>query len=153
MQWDNWANGIKCPFCNPRSESSHYRGFIKKLDVSSLYLSGNQTYRGHCILILDIRHATRPDQLSPDEWSSFCADVHRAEGALLKTLQPDHVNIELMGNVIPHMHWHIVPRYRRDGRWGGPIWTTTTAEMLTTNLQTTEREELIQTLRTMFANS
>jgi diadenosine tetraphosphate (Ap4A) HIT family hydrolase len=145
--WDHWAEGTGCPLCGPRHESNEYWDFIARLDVSSLHLSKNQAYRGHCLLILDIRHATRPDHLSPSEWTAFCTDLYAAEKALIRTLQPDHINIEVMGNVIPHLHWQIVPRYRTDPRWGAPIWMTTISEMPVTTLSETARTELVQNLR------
>jgi diadenosine tetraphosphate (Ap4A) HIT family hydrolase len=143
-QWDEWARGTDCPFCPARIASEAH--FITKLPVSSLYLSSNQTYRGHCILILDIRHAVRPGQLSPEEWLAFCTDLHAAERAVMHTLHPDHINVEIMGNAVPHLHWQIVPRYRTDGRWGAPIWTTTRAEMPRTTLDPSERAGLAQRL-------
>jgi diadenosine tetraphosphate (Ap4A) HIT family hydrolase len=33
---------------------------------------------------------------------------------------PDHMNVESLGNVMPHLHWHIFPRCKNDGRWGAP---------------------------------
>jgi diadenosine tetraphosphate (Ap4A) HIT family hydrolase len=146
ISWDHWAEGTGCPFCRPRAEANDYWDFIQKLSVSSLYLSSNQTYHGHCFLILDIRHATRPDQLSSEEWAAFCIDLYVAENALVQTLHPDHINVEIMGNVVPHLHWQIVPRYRTDPRWGAPIWTTTKAEMPMTHMPRIERTELVQKL-------
>jgi diadenosine tetraphosphate (Ap4A) HIT family hydrolase len=131
-----------------RGSASHDDGdFIAKLNVSSLYLSKNQAYRGHCLLILDIRHATRPDHLASDEWIAFCADLHLAEKMLMQSLRPDHINLEIMGNVVPHLHWQIVPRYRTDPRWGAPIWMTTISEMAVTTLSKTAHTELVQNLR------
>jgi diadenosine tetraphosphate (Ap4A) HIT family hydrolase len=120
--WDQLAKGQDCPFDAPRAESTDSWAYVASLGVSTLYLARNQTYRGHCILILDIRHATRPDQLTAAEWSGFCADLHRSETAVVRAVQPDHINIASLGNVMPHLHWHIIPRYRTDPRWGGPIW-------------------------------
>lgn len=145
--WDQWDRGIECPFEKPRAASNEYWDFIAALSVSSLYLHKNQTYRGYCLLILDIRHATRIDQLTLEEWKGFCTDLYRAEKALMSTLNPDHINLEIMGNVVPHLHWQIVPRYRNDPRWQAPIWTTTVAEMTITRLSRTEQAELTEKLR------
>jgi diadenosine tetraphosphate (Ap4A) HIT family hydrolase len=145
-QWDDWVKGLNCPFCPPRDATNEHWDFIAKLPVSSLYLASNQTYLGHSLLVLDIRHATRPDQLSSEEWAAFCADLYAAERALVQTLRPDHVNIEIMGNVVAHLHWQIVPRYHTDMRWGGPIWTTTVGEMIKTDLLPPERVELMRKL-------
>ena len=146
-KWDRWAGGIDCPMCQPRPESNEYWDFVARLNISSLYLSKNQTYRGHCLLILDTRHATRPDHISFDEWALFCADLYTAEKALMQTLQPHHINIEMMGNVVPHLHWQIVPRYRSDPRWGAPVWTTTKDEMTVTALPQTAQIELVRKVR------
>jgi diadenosine tetraphosphate (Ap4A) HIT family hydrolase len=153
MRWDRWAQGIDCPFDAPRPASNEYWDFIAPLTVSSLYLSSNQTYRGHCLLILDTRHATRPGQLSGEEWAAFCADLYRAEKAITRTLQPDHINVAVLGNVIPHLHWQIVPRYRNDPRWEAPIWTTTEAEMTVTALRADQRADLIEKLRVAVSSS
>jgi diadenosine tetraphosphate (Ap4A) HIT family hydrolase len=152
-RWQQWAEGIGCPFDTPRPVSNEYWEFIAPLGVSSLYLSSNQTYRGHCLLILDLRHATRPDQLSTDEWLAFCADLQLAEKALVGALQPDHINVAMLGNVVPHLHWLIVPRYRQDPRWEAPIWTTTLAEMAVTPMVAGERADLIEQLRTALSDS
>lgn len=146
-QWGDWAKGINCPFCEPRSASNDYWDLISPLKVSSLYLSSNQTYRGHCFLILDRRHATHPGQLSPDEWIAFCADLYIAERALMDVLHPDHINLEILGNVVPHLHWQIVPRYHTDPRWEAPIWTTTRTEMPATRLVAPAQAELVETIR------
>jgi diadenosine tetraphosphate (Ap4A) HIT family hydrolase len=113
----------------PRPEGTQFGYFVTKLSVSSLYLDSNQAYRGHCVLIYDFGHATRLDQLSPEQWSAFATDLHVSETAIFKTFQPDHMNVESLGNVMPHLHWHIVPRFKSDGRWGGPIWTSGFADM------------------------
>ena len=152
-RWSGWAEGTECPFDMPRPESNEYWDFIVSLTVSSFYLSSNQTYRGHCLLIFDLRHAIRPDQLTSDEWQAFCADLHLAERAIMRALKPDHINVAILGNVVPHLHWIIVPRYRHDPRWEAPIWTTTLAEMHVTPMAADERAGLIQQLRTAISET
>ena len=43
--------------------------------------------------------------------------------ALATALKPDKMNYELLGNAQPHLHCHIIPRYKTDPMWGRPIWT------------------------------
>ena len=138
---------MNCPFDAPRADCNEEWDLIAPLASSSLYLSKNQTYRGHCLLILDLRHATRPDELSMHEWASFCADLYRAESAVVRTVRPDHINIAALGNVVPHLHWHIVPRYRNDPRWGAPIWPAVATDMPDTRLAADEHARLILELR------
>ena len=131
----------------PRPESNDFWDLVAPLSVSSLYLVKNQTYRGQCSLIFDVRHAARPDQLSADEWAAFCADLYTAQRAVVTVTRPDHVNVESLGNVVPHLHWHIIPRYVGDPRWGMPIWTTPLAAMPDTRLEAGEHEAFLRQLR------
>ncbi len=146
-RWNDLVGGIDCPYDPPRAESNDYWDLIAYLTASSLYLTKNQTYRGQCLLIFDRRHAVRPEQLSEHEWMDFCADLLRAERAVARALKPDHMNLASLGNIIPHLHWHVVPRYIGDPRWGAPIWPTSVADMSDTRLDARERIELIGRLR------
>ncbi len=49
-------------------------------------------------------------------------DMALIGAAINKALKPDKMNYELLGNAIPHLHWHVVPRYHSDPMWGRPIW-------------------------------
>jgi diadenosine tetraphosphate (Ap4A) HIT family hydrolase len=143
-RFDDLARGVSCPLDAPRPDSSDQWDLVAVLSISSLYLTRNQTYRGHCQLIFDRRHAARPDQLSAEEWTSWCADLFLAQAAIMRSVRADHINIESLGNVVPHLHWHIVPRYRSDPRWGAPIWQT---EMPQTLLTAEDHHRLMASLR------
>jgi diadenosine tetraphosphate (Ap4A) HIT family hydrolase len=145
--WDRFVRGIGCPLDAPRASSNEHWDFVAQLSVSSLYLSTNQTYRGHCQLVFDPRHVARLDQLSADEWRAMTEDLRRAQTAILRTVNADHVNVESLGNIVPHLHWHIVPPFRQDPRWGLPIWRDSLEAMADTRLSVAERDELLVTLR------
>src|SRR4051794_22953223 len=120
--WDSLREGLECPLCAPRSPVNEHWDFVAALPSSSLYLAKNQTYRGHCQLVFDPRHPARPDHLSAVEWAAWCEDLFRAQAAIMQVVVADHINIESLGNIAPHLHWHIVPRYKDDPRGGAPIW-------------------------------
>ena len=82
------------------------------------------------ILVFDRRHVVGLEQLSAEEFGAYMEDFRRAAKATAGVCQPDLMNYASLGNVVPHLHWHLVPRYRSDPRWGGPSYTTTEAEML-----------------------
>ena len=44
------------------------------------------------------------------------------EQALRETLQPDKINLASFGNVVPHLHWHVIARWRDDAHWPQPSW-------------------------------
>lgn len=150
MSWDDLVAGRGCPFDQSRTEPNDYWDSVAKLSVSTLCLSKNQAYRGQCILIFDPRHVTRLDELSTDEWNAYMDDLNRAINAIAAACRPDHLNVASEGNVIPHLHWHIVPRYKSDPRWGGPITMTTMEEMAYETLKDCDRASLILALRSQF---
>ena len=151
MDWFSLAAGENCPFDPSRVEPNPYWDSVVQLGVSTLCLLRNQFYRGHSILIYDPAHVIRPDQLTLDEWSSFTGDAHVAARALVELFRPDHINVECLGNEMPHLHWHLVPRYTDDPRWGGPIWTTTRDEMRSCELPEQERVSRLLELRAAVA--
>jgi diadenosine tetraphosphate (Ap4A) HIT family hydrolase len=146
-QWEQLVRGTECPFDVPRPSANEHWDLVAHLEASSLYLAANQAYRGQCLLVLDIRHATRPEELSKPEWSAFCTDLYAAEVAIARAVEPDHINVAALGNVIPHLHWHVIPRYRSDPRWGAPIWPTNMKDMPDVRLTDAERALLIQQIR------
>lgn len=113
------VDGIDCPFCPPRPDDSPFWIKIATLGTSTLYLDRNQTYWGHCLLVFDARHVIGMESLAPGEFTGFMADLHASARAIAAACQPDLMNYASLGNVIPHLHWHLVPRYKDDPRWGG----------------------------------
>lgn len=57
------------------------------------------------------------------------------------------MNYASLGNVVPHLHLHLVPRNRTDPRWGGPIYTTAQSEMTVTRLGEPEYRGFAAALR------
>jgi diadenosine tetraphosphate (Ap4A) HIT family hydrolase len=127
--WKARVSGENCPFDLPRPDIAESLIKIEQLSISTLFLERIQTYRGHCVLVFDPRHVTRIDELAQDEWLKLSMDIQLAERALMRVFQPDHINIASLGQVVPHLHWHLIPRYQDDPRWGGPIWMTNAEEM------------------------
>jgi methyltransferase (TIGR00027 family) len=146
-KWAALVAGAGCPMDAPRPPSNDHWDLVAQLSVSSLYLAKNQTYRGQCQLIFDARHVARMDQLSLPEWTALAADLFTAQQAVTRVVAPDHVNVESLGNVVPHLHWHIIPRYVGDPMWGAPIWRVPLDSMPDTRLPDKEREALLTQLR------
>ena len=52
-----------------------------------------------------------------------CVDaLTLVEHALREVLRPDKVNLASFGNVVPHLHWHVIARWRDDAHWPQPSW-------------------------------
>ncbi len=48
--------------------------------------------------------------------------VCAVETALRGLVAPDKINLASLGNLVPHLHWHVIPRWRDDSRFPAPIW-------------------------------
>jgi diadenosine tetraphosphate (Ap4A) HIT family hydrolase len=46
----------------------------------------------------------------------------RVERALRNELQPDKINLASLGNMVPHLHWHVIARFSDDAHFPSPIW-------------------------------
>lgn len=120
-QWDALVAGDGCPLCTDLGKSEDRFSFlIASLQVSNLRLSRNQYASGYCLLIYR-EHATELDELSIEMQSAFMCDLVRAGAALRRVFKPDKMNYPLLGNAVPHLHWHIVPRYWGDPAPGRPL--------------------------------
>ena len=60
--------------------------------------------------------------LSAPERARLMDAVFAAEAALREVLAPDKINLASLGNVVAHIHWHVIPRYRDDPHFPDPIW-------------------------------
>lgn len=122
--WDEMTRGSGCPFCGPRAVADEYKIEIAALEASTLYLKRDQSYPGFCLLIFDRRHVNGIEELEAEEQRAHLADLHRAARAIRAAIQPDQMNYASLGNGIPHLHWHIIPRFKSEPKWGRPHWTT-----------------------------
>lgn len=145
--WDDLIAGKGCPFCGARPDRDDYIIKIKEMRVSTLCLQQNQVYKGYCLLIFNARHVTGLEQLTAEEYVDYTADLKDAADAISKAFQPDHMNYATLGNVIPHLHYHIIPRYKDDPRWQAPIWMSRSADMHQHRLPEDEYPALVAKIR------
>ena len=147
------VEGNGCPFCPPRDKLDAFSIEVAPLTVSTLYLDRNQTYRGQCVLIFDSHHVEGLEALSAAEFDAFAHDLRVAARALATVCDPDLMNYAALGNIIRHLHWHLVPRYKSDPRWGAPIYTSILADMVETRLEDVEYEALVSALRATLSDA
>jgi diadenosine tetraphosphate (Ap4A) HIT family hydrolase len=105
-----------CEFCNSpggvvlwqneacrvvKADEPHYPGFVR--------------------VILN-RHAREMSDLEPAERDALMRVVFEVEAAVRECMGADKMNIASLGNQTPHVHWHVVPRFRDDRHLPTPIW-------------------------------
>ncbi len=80
-----------------------------------------QYYQGYCILI-SRTHATELFQLAADERRAFLDEMCHLAEAIASCFRPHKLNYELLGNQVPHLHWHLFPRAQSDADAQQPVW-------------------------------
>jgi diadenosine tetraphosphate (Ap4A) HIT family hydrolase len=81
-------------------------------------------YPGFCRAIWNA-HVKEMTDLTEDQRARFMRVVFTVETALRELLHPDKVNLASLGNVTPHLHWHVIPRFVGDPHFPNPIWGAT----------------------------
>jgi diadenosine tetraphosphate (Ap4A) HIT family hydrolase len=76
--------------------------------------------RGYALVIWRGRHVADATELSAEEAASYFNEVLRVGRAIEKHYRPIKMNFEILGNSLPHLHTHVVPRYPEDGEPGHP---------------------------------
>jgi diadenosine tetraphosphate (Ap4A) HIT family hydrolase len=46
----------------------------------------------------------------------------QVEHVIRDVMQPDKINLASLGNMVPHLHWHVIPRYTDDAHFPAPVW-------------------------------
>ena len=78
-------------------------------------------YPGFCRVILN-RHEREMTDLPENEQYALMRIVLAVEATVRRVLNPDKINLASLGNMTPHVHWHIIPRWREDRCFPNPIW-------------------------------
>jgi diadenosine tetraphosphate (Ap4A) HIT family hydrolase len=80
-------------------------------------------YPGFVRVILN-RHAREMSDLEPAEREGLMRVVFEVEAAVRESMGADKMNVASLGNQTPHVHWHVIPRFRDDRHFPTPIWAT-----------------------------
>lgn len=91
---------------------------VAGLQVSTLHLYREQSYPGRCVLVYN-EHVHKLTDLTPEEYAAFFQDVAKAAHALTELYHPDKINYLVLGDLCPHLHIHLVPKYQDGTDWGG----------------------------------
>ncbi len=105
-----------CPLCDPQNEAVLWRSALLRVILVS-----DPHYPGFCRVIVN-RHVKEMTDLAPDERGQAMEAVWVVEAVLRELLAPDKINLASLGNVVPHLHWHVIPRFADDRHFPDPVW-------------------------------
>lgn len=120
LDWESRKQGVGCPFCVDLGDRSFHSG-----RVSEALLEHHAIATGYVAVAFRGRHVAAFTDLGPDELRDYWADIQDVGRAVARVFTPCHVNYLLLGNIVPHLHVHVVPRYLDDAAPERPLpWTT-----------------------------
>jgi diadenosine tetraphosphate (Ap4A) HIT family hydrolase len=110
-----------CEFCDSPGGAVLWQN-----DLCRVVRVDEPDYPGFVRVILK-RHAREMTDLEPAERDALMAVVFAVEAAVRETMRPDKMNLASLGNMTPHVHWHVIPRYADDRHFPGPVWARRSA--------------------------
>ena len=110
--WPDLIRGVGCEMCAAgRPEADRYGIRILKGQYSDAYLQRADVQRGYTLVIWRGLHVNEPTELDDAEAAGYWAEVLAVARALIAVYKPLKMNYETLGNSLPHLHTHLVPRY------------------------------------------
>lgn len=107
---------MSCPFCTGAG------GEVVWQDARlRVVLAEEAGYPGFCRVIWQA-HVKEMSDLARDERRHLMDVVFALEQALRGLMQPDKINLASLGNQVPHLHWHVIPRFLDDPHFPAPVW-------------------------------
>jgi diadenosine tetraphosphate (Ap4A) HIT family hydrolase len=100
---------VGCWFCRNQIGQPFYAGTI-----ADAHLEQHPIARGHAIVVFRDRHVADLTSLSTTEVAAYWRDVQTVAQMIERVFAPCHMNYQLLGNLVPHLHVHLVPRYLDD---------------------------------------
>lgn len=112
-----------CFICNKHSGKIQFSGVMIYEDefvyVGHIDRNGNPNYLGHIMIDLK-RHVSTLGDMNMEEAKAFGMMIARVSRALLDSEKAEHIYSYVLGDAVPHLHMHLVPRYPNTPKeyWG-----------------------------------
>lgn len=110
------ASNASCELCEGSGGEELYRDHQLRV-----VLVDDAQYPGFCRVIWHA-HVKEMTDLAPTERSAMMQMVMKVETALRESMNPDKINLASLGNMTPHLHWHVIPRFADDAHFPSPVW-------------------------------
>jgi len=115
------ARGEGCPMCEPGADETPHGVRVFEGRWSDAYLGRFPVRPGYAYVIWKGRHVAEPTELTDEETAGFWREVAHVARGVTECSRPVKMNWLSLGNGVPHLHVHLVPRPADDARAGGPL--------------------------------
>lgn len=110
-----------CPLCEAAARTPGDDWMVlADLARCVVRLGENQGLPGWCVLVLK-DHREHLHELDGRDQAAIFEDVARVGRAVASVVRPRRINYECLGNVEPHIHWHVIPRAEDDPEPRAPV--------------------------------
>lgn len=109
-------NQPACPLCPPPASEPLWAA-----EDCYVIAAEEPDWPGFCRVIWR-SHVGEMTDLDAAKRARVLAVVLGVEAALREVCAPDKVNLASLGNMVPHLHWHVIPRWRDDKTFPGAVW-------------------------------
>jgi diadenosine tetraphosphate (Ap4A) HIT family hydrolase len=116
MPADPHAAEPPCPLCHETGGE-----LVLRTDLLRVVLVDEPDYPGYCRVILSA-HVREMTDLDPGAIARVMGVVLAVEDAQRAVLAPLKINLASFGNLTPHLHWHVIPRWADDPHFPQPVW-------------------------------
>ncbi|NTV68697.1 MAG: HIT family protein [Azonexaceae bacterium] len=86
-------------------------------------------YPGFCRVIWN-DHVREMSDLDASQQNLLMHIVFAVESVVRRLFNPDKINLASFGNMVPHVHWHVIPRWQDDRHFPEPVWGSVRREGL-----------------------
>jgi len=108
---------MSCELCTASGENLLWSG-----QHSRVVLVDDVDFPGFCRVIWN-EHVKEMTDLPAQMREKFMQTVFAVESAVREIMRPEKINLASLGNITPHLHWHVIPRYSNDKCFPNPIWS------------------------------
>ncbi|AAZ96171.1 conserved hypothetical protein [Thiobacillus denitrificans ATCC 25259] len=105
-----------CPLCDTPGGTILWQD-----DFCRVVLADEPDYPGFLRVIL-AAHVKEMSDLAPADQQRLLQVVLATEAALREVVAPHKVNLASLGNLVPHLHWHVIPRFTDDPHFPNAVW-------------------------------
>ncbi|SFB26868.1 Diadenosine tetraphosphate (Ap4A) hydrolase [Collimonas sp. OK607] len=109
-------HSVDCELC-----SGDGGEILHRAEKFRVVLVDDPLYPGFCRVIWN-DHVKEMTDLPIADRSTLMAAVCKVESVVRAVMQPEKINLASLGNMTPHVHWHVIPRYLDDAHFPSPVW-------------------------------